>query len=178
MNDKPKSLIARMDATGIPLLLARLVIAFEFIRLGIAKVGDPVTFLKLMRQYQVLPEDPAIYMNALAVILPWVEILCGVALLLGIMVRGAGLISAGMLAAFTPLIITRGLELFREGAADTLCAVSFNCGCGGGDVFVCSKVAVNTGLFLLALLATFSRSRRFCLVQLWQREPTLEPVTG
>ena len=79
------------------------------------------------------------------------------------MVRGAGLISAAMLAVFTPMILMRGMELLRAGEAATLCQVNFNCGCGGGDVFVCNKVALNTALFLLALIATFSRSRRFCL---------------
>jgi hypothetical protein len=43
------------------------------------------------------------------------------------------------------------------------CAISFDCGCGSGEVNVCGKVLENSVLWLLALLALLSRSRRFCV---------------
>ncbi len=165
MNDRTRGLIGRIDATGLPLLAARAVLGLDLMYLGIKKIGDPVTFLKLIRQYHMLPEDPAVYLNSVALILPWMETICGAALILGLAVRGAGLISAGMLGVFTPMIYWRGMELFREGAAATFCGVNFDCGCGSGEVFVCSKLATNAGLFLLTLIVVFSRSRRLCLSQ-------------
>jgi uncharacterized membrane protein YphA (DoxX/SURF4 family) len=155
-------LLARMDHTGIPLLLARLVLGGLLVYMGVSKIGDPVHFLKLMRQYQALPASPPYFLNAVAVVLPWVETVCGLALILGAAVRGAGLIAAIMLVSFTPLILLRGLELYHQGGV-SFCGVNFDCGCGAGPVFLCNKLAENVGLFVLALLALFSRSRRFCL---------------
>ena len=156
------SLLRRADRTGIPLLVARAAIGVLFIYMGLQKIFQPFDFLRLMRQYQALPGG--YWMNSVAVILPWIEMVCGAALLLGVAVRGAGLISAGMLAAFTPLIYARGLELYHaaEGTL-TFCQVNFDCGCGAGEVFLCGKLAENVGLFVLALIAVVSRSRRFCL---------------
>jgi len=175
--DRPgSSLLARLDRTGVPLLLARLVLGALFIVMGARKIGDPFTFLKLLRQYEALPAGG--WMNSVAVILPWVETICGAALILGVAVRGAGLLSAGMLAAFTPLIFSRGLELFRQAhGALTFCAVKFDCGCGAGEVFLCNKLAENTGLFLLALVVILSRSRRFCLSRvLWPSGAAAQPA--
>jgi uncharacterized membrane protein YphA (DoxX/SURF4 family) len=159
--------ISRIDQTGIPLAVARLVLGGLFIYMGIKKILDPVDFLKLMRQYELLPTSWPVFLNTVAVVVPWIETFCGAALVLGVAVRGAGLVSAGMLAMFTPLILMRGLELYHETGL-AFCAVNFDCGCGAGVVFLCNKLAENVGLFLLALLALLSRSRRWCLED---REP-------
>ena len=169
---RPDSLIARVDHSGIPLLLARLALGGMFVWMGVAKLADdPSLFLKLMRQYHALPESPAYYMNAAAVVVPWVETVVGAAVLLGVGVRGAGVIAAIMLAFFTPMIFVRGVELYEsgEGQFATFCAVNFDCGCGAGVVFVCNKLAENCGLLLAALIAAASRSRRFCFSRLFVR---------
>ena len=168
MGTRP-SLLARVDGTGVPLLLTRLILGGLFVWMGVVKIQAPVDFLKLMRQYQLLDETSGyLLLNLTAVVLPWVETICGVALILGIAVRGAGVISAGMLAFFTPMILKRGLELYHTGSV-SFCEVNFDCGCGAGVVFLCSKLAENCGLLLLALLAILSRSRRFCLSSWWHR---------
>jgi len=168
---RPESLLARADRSGWPLLLARLALGVMFVWMGVAKILDPVEFLKLMRQYHALPESPAYYMNTVAVVLPWIETVCGATLLLGVAVRGAGIVSAVMLVFFTPMIFMRGLELYDGGGGEfaTFCAVNFDCGCGAGAVFVCNKTAENCGLLLAALVAVASRSRRFCLGKLLTR---------
>lgn len=159
-----QGLLSRMDQTGIPLLLARLVLGGLFTWMGIAKIiEDPTQFLKLMRQYEALPDSLPYFLNLVAVVLPWIEMLCGLALLLGVAVRGAALVSTAMLALFTPMILLRGLEIYSAGGV-SLCDVNFDCGCGAGVVFLCHKLAENTGLLLLAVLVMFSRSRRFCLI--------------
>ncbi len=165
---RPESLLARADRSGWPLLLARLALGVMFVWMGVAKILDPVEFLKLMRQYHALPESPAYYMNTVAVVLPWIETICGATLLLGVAVRGAGVVSVIMLVFFTPLIFMRGLELYDGGHGEfaTFCAVNFDCGCGAGAVFVCNKTAENCGLLLAAIVAVVSRSRRFCLSRL------------
>ncbi|HNQ22061.1 MAG TPA: DoxX family membrane protein [Phycisphaerae bacterium] len=165
------SLIARLDRTGVPLLLARLILGGLLIWMGIVKVLAPIDFLKLMRQYQMLDEQSAyVFLNLVAVVLPWVETLCGVALVLGLGVRGAGLLSGGMLLVFTPLILKRGLELYQAGTL-AFCGVKFDCGCGAGEVYLCNKLAENIALLLLSLLVVFSRTRRFCLERWWHLRP-------
>ncbi len=171
------SLLGRLDQTGVPLLLTRLVLGGMLVWLGTAKIADdPVIFLKLMRQYHVLDEQQHYYwMNLVAVVLPWIETVCGAALLLGVAVRGAGTLSAGMLALFTPMILTRGLELYQAGSV-SLCRVNFDCGCGAGVVFLCNKLLENCGLFLLSIVAIVSRSRRFCLSRFLRHRPSPEPA--
>lgn len=167
--DARPSLLARLDGTGVPLLLTRLILGGLFVWMGVVKIAEPVDFLKLMRQYQLLDETSAyVLLNLVAVILPWVETLCGVVLILGIAVRGAGVVSLGMLAFFTPMILKRGLELYHTGSV-SFCEVNFDCGCGAGVVFLCSKLAENCSLLLLSLIAVLSRSRRFCLSSWWHR---------
>ena len=48
---RPESFLARADRSGWPLLLARLALGVMFVWMGVAKILDPVEFLKLMRQY-------------------------------------------------------------------------------------------------------------------------------
>ena len=169
MSARP-GLLSRMDQTGIPLLVARLMVGGLFIWMGVAKIHDPVTFLKLMRQYQLLPASMPHFLNFVAVVVPWVETLCGAALILGLTVRGAGLVAAVMLVVFTPMILMRGLELYNQGGV-SFCGVNFDCGCGAGVIFLCNKLVENVVVLLLALVAVFSRSRRFCLQG---RRPTAE----
>ncbi len=178
-----KTWLGRADQTGIPLALARLLMGVLFVWMGSAKIQDPINFLKLMRQYHILDEQSGYWaMNLIAVVLPWMEVVCGAVLLAGVAVRAAGLVSAGMLLVFTPMILTRGLELFHQGAAANFCDVKFDCGCGAGEVFVCSKLLENSALLLAAVIAILSRSQRFCLSGLWCRHPNepaaVEATTG
>jgi uncharacterized membrane protein YphA (DoxX/SURF4 family) len=164
MADRP-GLWRRADNTGVPLLVARLVLAGVFIWMGLAKVLDPVDFLKLVREYHILPEVPPHFLNLTAVLLPPLEVVCAVALLIGVGVRGAAVTLLGMLLFFTGVVLLRSLQIYGAGGID-YCAIRFDCGCGGGEVLICWKLVENWGLILLAVLACVSRSRRFCLSNL------------
>lgn len=170
MNTK-ESTFRRMDATGVPLLLVRLIVGGLFVWMGFAKVGNPINFLKLIHQYDMMPESPVFFLNATAIILPWLEILVGAALLLGVFVRGASLTAALMLAVFTPSILTRALAI-RAAEGTPFFQIAFDCGCGAGVVVTWHKLLENTTLFLLVVYAVFSMSRRFCLSQWLDRRRT------
>lgn len=157
----------RADDTGIPLLVARVVLAAMFIYMGVSKVLDPIDFLKLIREYHILPEVPPHFLNLAAVILPPLEVVCGLALLVGVAVRGAAVTLFGMLWIFTTAVIIRSLSLHATGVGP-YCSIRFDCGCGGGEVYICWKLLENSGLILLSALAMLSRSRRFCLSNLLQ----------
>jgi len=143
-------------------LLARLLLGGTFVYLGVLKIIDPVGFLKAVRQFGVVADtDPAL-LNSMAAWMPWIEVWCGLLLLLGVGVRGAALLMLVMLLVFTPAIVSRGLELQRQ-AGTAFCDIAFDCGCGTGVVNVCSKLAQNATLIALAALAFLSPSRRFAL---------------
>ena len=113
--------------------------------LGLVKALDPVTFLKAVRQYGLL-ETPWL-LNAVAILLPWLEVFCGLLLVAGVAVRGTSWLLALLLAGFTALVAVHGWQL-AEMHQMALCAVKFDCGCGTGEVRLCHKLAEN--LLMLA----------------------------
>jgi hypothetical protein len=113
----------------------------------------------------------------MAIVIPWIEIACGIWFLLGTYLRGAAAVSAALLGVFTPIILYRALSIqAAEGTAFT--EIAFDCGCGAGVVVIWKKLLENTGLFFLSLLVLFSSSRRFCLETLVKRRPApIDPAT-
>ncbi len=160
--------LRRADRTGLPLLAIRIVVGLIFIYMGSNKLADPIAFMKAIRQYHMLPDTPGIYLNLSAVVLPWMEIFAGTALLLGLHIRGAALSLIIMLAVFTPAVYLRALEVQRE-TPQSFFDIKFDCGCGTGVEVIWSKLLKNTGLFLLSVGALLSNSRRFCLSMFFER---------
>lgn len=169
-----ESLVRKLDATGVPLLLARITLGGLFIWMGIGKLGHPIEFLKQIHLYHMLPEEPAFFLNATAIVLPWLELFCGVALILGLWVRGAAAMIALMLAVFTPAILLRALDVHHT-VGTPFFQIEFDCGCGTGPVVIWWKLLTNSSLFLVTLIGVFSQSRRFCL-SMWfaRRSPVAD----
>lgn len=143
------SQLPRWSIAQVALVLARLFLGAAFVYLGAVKALDPVAFLKQVHAYELLPLPWML--NATAALLPWLEMLCGLFLILGVALRGTALMTLVLLVAFTGAILHRGLDLAEE--SDTrLCVIKFDCGCGTGEVFVCNKLAENSVLILLAAL--------------------------
>ena len=134
--------------------IARYLLGAYLIYMGLSKAADPVTFLKLLREYQVLASPWPL--NAVAAWLPWFEVVCGLLLLANVALRGTALIVAGMFLFFSTAILLRALEL-QSALQISFCAVSFDCGCGAGVVNVCRKLTENTAWFLVSLWLLFSR---------------------
>ncbi len=162
-SDQPSRNQIAVDTSAV---LARWLLAAVFLYMGLSKALDPVDFLKLLRQYD-LTQTPLL-LNSLAAALPWFEVFCGLLLLLGVAVRGTALTLIAMLVPFTLLVLHRALQL-HSALAIPFCAVKFDCGCGGGEEFICRKVLENFLLVLLSiwLLAGHGRqlSLRFNLVK-------------
>jgi len=143
-----------------------------FIYMGMAKAIDPVGFLKLIREYEMVGNS--VLLNSIASVLPWFEVFCGVLLLTGVAVRGSALVLLGMLIPFTLIVLKRALAI-ASAEGILFCAVKFNCGCGTGDVLICQKLVENTGLMLLALLPLVGLGKKWALrFDLW---PTNGPET-
>ncbi len=83
-------------------LLLRTYLGTVFIMAAISKIADPVFFLKGVHAYGLLPMA---LLPAVAVILPWLELLAGALLLLGLWVWPALLIINGLLLVFTLALV-------------------------------------------------------------------------
>ena len=141
-------------------LAARWILGGVFVYMGLTKALNPVDFLKLLRQYEMI--ESHFLLNLIAAALPWFEVLCGLFLLAGIAVRGSALLLLGMLIPFTLVVLKRALAI-HAAKAIPFCAISFDCGCGGGAVVICHKLLENSLLILLSLLLLTVRANRSSL---------------
>jgi len=144
------------------LLFARLVVGVLMIYVSIGKLQDPVAFLKVVKQYEIVPVEWHVALNSIAVIMPWVELLGGAALLAGVGLRGIGAVMFVMLIAFSIAITMRTLHIM-DAEGKLFMQVTFDCGCGTGEQIIWLKLLENAGLILLALLIMLSKSRFLCL---------------
>lgn len=124
------------------LLCLRLLVGIVMVVASIDKIADPEEFGISIANYRILPDSLVLYP---ATILPWVELLCGLCLLSGLMVRGSSLLAATMLLLFTAAVVS---ALFR--------GLDISCGCfsqePGGEVIGWWKIAENLGLICASLL--------------------------
>ena len=93
------------------LLAFRLVLGGLFVYAGAVKVLEPLDFAQNVRNYQLVGQSLSF---VAAIILPWLEILAGLALILGVWTRGAALVVTGLLVFFTVLTavtMARGLDV-------------------------------------------------------------------
>ena len=96
-------------------LAARWILGLTFIYASYHKILAPADFAKIVYGYDLFPTGT---INLIAIVLPFIEIITGLALILGIYPRSAALIINGMLVAF---IIVLAINLIR--------GHEFDCGC-------------------------------------------------
>ena len=75
------------------ILFFRLVLGGVFIWAGVLKVSDPLGFAQSIANYRAFPLALAFF---LALILPWVEIICGLFLILGVLRRASAVILSAL----------------------------------------------------------------------------------
>lgn len=105
------------------LLFLRISLGLVFVYAGVLKIRDPIAFAGSVAAYKLLPY----FFNYLvAATIPWVELTCGLLLIVGYRVRAAAGITAAMNILFIVLLastIVRGLDIdcgcFRQGGEKT-----------------------------------------------------------
>jgi len=93
----------------------RLALGGIFVYAGAVKSQDPGGFAQAIYNYRILPGS---LINPVALILPWVEMVVGGALILGVWIQGATLLVCGLLATFASALF---LNLMR--------GIDVDCGC-------------------------------------------------
>ncbi|WGX95343.1 MauE/DoxX family redox-associated membrane protein [Nocardioides sp. L-11A] len=137
-------------------LVARLVTGGVWIVAGGLKITEPDASIDAVRAYQLLPSSVA---EVVGLALPAVELVVGLALVLGVFARGAAVVSALLFAAFIVGIASvwaRGIEI--------------DCGCfggGGAKAGAASaypwEIARDVALLAASLLVAFLRRTRLSL---------------
>jgi uncharacterized membrane protein YphA (DoxX/SURF4 family) len=91
--------------------VCRLLVGGIFIYTGYPKLLRPDDFARLVHGYRILHVD---MVNLVGITMPWMELVAGVFLVIGIIPRSSALVIAGMLAVFIGagfLALMRGLEI-------------------------------------------------------------------
>jgi uncharacterized membrane protein YphA (DoxX/SURF4 family) len=149
-------------------LLARLVTGGVWIAAGVVKLPDPAQSVAAVRAYQLLPSW---LVSPVGQLLPVIEIVVGAMLILGLLTRGAAVISAILFAAFIIGIASAWAR-----------GITIDCGCFGGggyDPDATSKypweIARDAALLLASLFVAWLPSTRLALDSLlFRRTPEHE----
>ena len=100
-------------------LVARLLLGSIFIYASYHKIIAPDEFAKIVYGYDLFPSET---INLIAIIIPFAELISGMALIIGIYTRPAAIILIGMLTAF---VIAISINIIR--------GHEFDCGCFSSD---------------------------------------------
>ncbi len=96
---------------NVLLLLARAVLGLVFIVSGWSKIHYPWIFARALLAYELIPEQ---LVTVIAVVLPWLELLAGLAILVGYATKGSATIIFSLCLAFIVVLssaLWRGLDV-------------------------------------------------------------------
>jgi len=136
----------RLGAWSFVARACQVAIGVVFLAAALGKIGDLGAFAGQVHNFQLVPVAAE---NLVAIALPWVEIVAGLALVLGIRARAGAVVATGLMAVF---IVAVAAALARD--------LSIECGCfgkAGASRVGWSKLAQNVGLLLLAAIGTLRK---------------------
>jgi putative oxidoreductase len=119
-------------------LIARGILGGVFVYAGILKMQSPIEFADNIAAYQLLPANT---IDALALGLPFFEIICGLLVLGGVRIKIGTLGISAMLLVFMGAILTA----LKKG-------LSIDCGCFGGHSWIESNLWAALGRNVILLL--------------------------
>ncbi len=132
---------------GLAMTVLRIGLGALFIGASYYKIMSPGAFAHQIYNYKVLPPWA---INPLAITLPWIQLFCGIALVINRGVRGASLLILLMMAVFQIAL-----------ASALLRGLNISCGCfkSGGEAATWKTFARDFSLFILALFNFIRHSR-------------------
>ena len=130
------------------IVITRIILGAAFLWASFGKILEPGDFARSISNYHIVPCGIE---NIIALILPWLELLIGMGLILGIMVDGSVQISAILLIMFILMI---GQAMLR--------GFNIECGCGlkEGEMIGLNKILENI-VFIGGAYIVMRRRKRF-----------------
>jgi len=134
------------------------ILGITFIYASYYKILSPTDFAKMVYGYNLFPE---VLINLIAIFLPFIELIAGLSLLLGIYPRSAALIINVLLLAFIILLtinIIRGHE--------------FDCGCFSAKETGSPRMMVVRDMIYIIMglqVFLFNGVRKVCFIRLGRR---------
>jgi putative oxidoreductase len=129
--------------------LVAVAIGVVFIYAGVLKAWDPIAFTRDIQNFHLLPWPVSV---RLAFYLPWLEIVCGLALLTGYLRRGAEGILTVLIVCFIAATVAAKIR-----------GINLDCGCFGSatkDLNFTWHIAIDVALLVGLLSLLFRRRRR------------------
>jgi len=129
--------------------VAQIAAGMIFLAAALPKIADLSAFAGSVHNFHLEPLIPVAATNILAMTIPWVELVAGLALVVGVRPRAGAFVYTALLAVFTIGVIAamaRGL--------------SFDCGCFGkadAGPIGAKKVAENLAMLALGVVASVER---------------------
>jgi len=153
-----RGLIKKIIVHPYTALLGRIALGLMFIFASFYKIIHPAAFVQAVMEFKLLPP---FMVNAFSLILPWLEFICGIFLLLGLLTGGSILIINLLIIMF----------LFAIGSA-LIRGIDMGCGCF--PPWIDQKITTRLFLrdlliFLVALQVFFCDRRVFSLDKLIRR---------
>jgi putative oxidoreductase len=134
------------------ILAIRLILGVTFILASIDKIANPGGFALSIYNYRMLPHET---INLMAIVMPWLELVTGVLIIAGILMRGSAFWLAIMLLVFIIALssaLARGLDI--------------SCGCfsvEGGHAVDLGLLIRDILMFIGAVIVMFSRTSALTL---------------
>ncbi|MCX8160235.1 MAG: DoxX family membrane protein [Candidatus Saccharicenans sp.] len=132
------------------LQLLRFIVGGVFIWAAVTKIADPLAFAQDVRNYRLVGQALSFLT---AIILPWVELIAGICLIIGIFPRSAALMISVLLLFFIILV-----------AVTMLRGIDVDCGCFGtfsrkADLWL---ILEDSLWLVMSLVLLFSPANEFC----------------
>ena len=136
------------NGLSIIVLLARLLIGGILIYASIEKIVNPEEFARAIDNYRIMPFGLE---NSIAIILPWLELVIGICLILGVFIDGASFLVIFMMMVF---IIAISYAIIS--------GYNIECGCGlkPGELVGMQKIIEDLTYVILAWMIIKRASRK------------------
>lgn len=124
---------------------ARCGLGLLFLTSSVAKLYQPYEFLNNVYEYDLFGPEIGLYV---AFIVPWLELVLGVTLVLGVAQAGAMILSSVLMATF---VVAQSLTMWR--------GLDISCGCfgSGGEPISYKSLAISGSALLVTMLLLVHR---------------------
>lgn len=128
---------------------AQLLAGAIFLAAALPKIADLPGFVSAVHNFHLEPIVPMALTNLVAMTVPWIELVAGLALVANVKPRSAAFVYTGLMTVFTVAVVAalaRGL--------------SFECGCfgkAGASTIGAKKLLENVGMLAVGCVASLER---------------------